>query len=92
LNIRWRRRPLRIVAADGPERIAPEWWTPVALAAGLQERARTRDYWRVEDTTGRRLWLYREGLYDAAGARTEGVTESAATKTLPRWYVHGLFA
>jgi protein ImuB len=87
LNIRWRRRPLRIVAADGPERIAPEWWTPwgtqTALAAGPQERARTRDYWRIEDTTGRRLWLYREGLYDAAGANTG---------PLPRWYVHGLFA
>jgi protein ImuB len=83
LNIRWRRRPLRIVAADGPERIAPEWWTPAALAAAPRDRARTRDYWRVEDTTGRRLWLYREGLYGAADASTE---------TLPRWYVHGLFA
>ncbi len=83
LNIRWRRRPLRIVAADGPERIAPEWWTPAGLAAGLHERARTRDYWRIEDSTGRRLWLYREGLYSAPGTPTE---------TLPRWYVHGLFA
>ncbi len=26
LRLRWRRRSLKIVAAEGPERIAPEWW------------------------------------------------------------------
>jgi protein ImuB len=95
LHIRWRRRPLRIVAADGPERIAPEWWTPGALATGggtgPQERAHTRDYWRVQDATGRRLWLYREGLYSAPGA-TPDVAQCAQPASLPRWYVHGLFA
>ncbi len=82
LKLRWRRRALRIVAVEGPERIAPEWWTPVALTASAQPD-RTRDYWRVEDASGRRLWLYREGLY---GARGDG------PGTSPRWYVHGLFA
>jgi protein ImuB len=38
----------------------------------------TRDYFRIEDTQGRRFWLYREGLY-GPGAQ-------------PRWFVQGLFA
>ena len=92
VHLRWRRRPLRIVAAQGPERIAPEWWRPAALAQdhGIvvsKTRLRhdaTRDYWRIEDATGRRLWLYREGFYGAADAD--------AVARPPRWYVHGLFA
>ena len=41
--------------AQGPERIAPEWWRRTG--------ERTRDYYVVEDTAGRRFWLYRAGLY-----------------------------
>lgn len=52
-RFRWRRADHRIHAAEGPERIAPEWW----LRAG-----RTRDYWRVEDTKGGCFWIYRHGL------------------------------
>jgi protein ImuB len=52
---RWRRATHRIVRAEGPERIAPEWWrTP---------QARARDYYRVEDEEGRRFWLFRAGAY-----------------------------
>ena len=52
------RRVWRIVAlAEGPERIAPEWWR-----AGPD--APTRDYYRVEDVEGRRFWVFREGLYE----------------------------
>ncbi len=50
---RWRRVAHRVARAEGPERIAPEWW-----------RAREtdeRDYWRVEDERGGRFWLYRAG-------------------------------
>jgi protein ImuB len=49
----WRGRTHRIRLADGPERIAPEWW---------RDDARTRDYYRVEDADGQRFWLYREGI------------------------------
>jgi protein ImuB len=52
----WRRMWRDIVASEGPERIAPEWWR-----RGSEEL--TRDYFRVEDRDGRRYWLYREGLY-----------------------------
>ncbi len=68
-RVRWRNQTLRIRHAAGPERIAGEWW---------RERAPTRDYYRVEDQDGRRLWLYRAGLY--------------RPDTPPRWFLHGLFA
>ena len=51
-----------VVAIEGPERIAPEWWK-------AQANALTRDYFRVEDINGQRFWLYREGLYDAETVR-----------------------
>jgi protein ImuB len=49
---------IRVARADGPERLAPEWWRDPAP----EDRA-TRDYYRVEDEAGRRFWLYRLGLY-----------------------------
>lgn len=51
----WRRVRRRVAFADGPERIAQEWWRGVP--------APTRDYFRVEDEEHRRYWLFREGLY-----------------------------
>ena len=55
---RWRKVLHRIARADGPERIAPEWWRAPGTTA-----TETRDYYRVEATCGRRFWLYRRGLY-----------------------------
>lgn len=55
LRFRWRRILHEVARAEGPERIAPEWWR-------AQQRP-TRDYYRVEDKDGRRFWLYRDGLY-----------------------------
>jgi protein ImuB len=55
-NFRWRRSLYRVAGAEGPERIAPEWWREKGAGP-------TRDYYRVEDEDGRRYWLYREGLY-----------------------------
>ena len=54
----WRRMAHRVVRADGPERIAPEWWRPPPRPG------RARDYYRVEDEAGRRYWIFRDGLYD----------------------------
>jgi protein ImuB len=61
LRFRWRRAMHEVVAAEGPERIAPEWWKG--------EQDLTRDYFRVEDAQGRRFWLYREGLYGGETAQ-----------------------
>jgi protein ImuB len=70
----WRGVTYYIAGSQGPERIGAEWWrTPYGKAKP------TRDYYLVEDFSGHRFWLYREGLY---GRET----------TDARWYVHGLFA
>ncbi len=55
-QFKWRRTFHRIVHAEGPERIAMEWW-------GSQDPMPTRDYFRVEDEMGQRFWLFRDGLY-----------------------------
>ncbi len=69
----WRRQTHRVTRYAGPERIAPEWWRD-------RPGTRLRDYFKVEDQMGRRLWLYREGLHsDGRGGD-------------PRWFVHGIFA
>jgi protein ImuB len=74
-RFRWRGEDHRIHCAEGPERIAPEWWLE-------KDGGGARDYYRVEDTAGRRFWVYHEGLYG----------ETAAGKGGPRWFMHGLFA
>jgi protein ImuB len=56
VRFRWRRVLHAVRRAEGPERIAMEWWR--SAQPGL-----TRDYFRVEDEAGRRFWLYRDGLY-----------------------------
>jgi protein ImuB len=69
----WRRQTRRVARYQGPERIAPEWWRD-------RPSTRLRDYFKVEDSTGLRLWLYREGLHDDGRGGD------------PRWFVHGMFA
>lgn len=54
----WRQCRRDVVRAEGPERIAMEWWR----SAGL-----TRDYFRVETSDGQRFWLYRDGLFRQNG-------------------------
>jgi len=55
----WRRVRRRVVRAEGPERIAAQWWSD------LDGRNTPRDYYAVEDNEGRRYWLFRDGLYGA---------------------------
>ncbi len=56
LRFRWRRVLHEVARAEGPERIAPEWWrAPAGTPA--------RDYYRLEDRDGRRFWVYRAGSY-----------------------------
>jgi protein ImuB len=54
----WRRVERRIVRAEGPQRIAPEWWDEIAT-----KKSGTRDYYRIEDDGGAGYWVFREGLY-----------------------------
>jgi protein ImuB len=72
----WRGQTHTITRAEGPERIAAEWWRqPLDHLPGYA--APTRDYYRVEDKEGRRFWVFRHGLFDE--------------QAHPRWYLHGLF-
>jgi protein ImuB len=43
-----------VIRAEGPERIAMEWWHDE------QGRALARDYFRVESRDGVRVWLFHE--------------------------------
>jgi protein ImuB len=57
VRFRWRQTLHEIVHAEGPERIAMEWWRDD------RGDALTRDYFRVQSRAGTRLWLYRQGIY-----------------------------
>jgi hypothetical protein len=51
---------------------------PIPASGERESAAAERDYYVVEDTDGRRFWLFRHGLY--------GSTPN------PQWFVHGIFA
>jgi protein ImuB len=54
----WRRVRYIVAQAEGPERIAMDWWRDE------QGHALTRDYFRVESREGVRVWLYRQGFFN----------------------------
>ena len=60
LRFRWRRALHEVIAAEGPERIEGAWWSE---HGGHPSGNLARDYFRVEDKTGLRFWLFRAGLY-----------------------------
>jgi protein ImuB len=72
----WKQDWQRIALSEGPERIAMEW------RRDNRGNRLTRDYFRVESTSGTRMWLYREGLYG----------REVKPPVMPRWYLQGLFA
>ena len=71
MQFRWRQCQYVRTSATGPERIMPEWWLD-----DPNWRSGTRDYWRVETSSGKRLWLF----YAHGGANSPG------------WFCHGEFA
>jgi protein ImuB len=70
---RWRGQLRRVSHAEGPERLAEEWWR---RPPGETAPSHVRDYYRVEDETGARYWLFRAGFYGGEEA--------------PKWWLHGL--
>lgn len=53
-RIQWRGRSYRIIRGVGPERIAAEWWEQYA-----DDPFEERDYFKIQDETGRWLWVFR---------------------------------
>ena len=84
VRFRWRRALHEVIAAEGPERIEGAWWSePGEHPSGSFASGNlARDYFRVEDKTGLRFWLFRAGLY-------RDLTQAAAA---PTWFLHGTFA
>ncbi len=76
----WRRLARAVIKAEGPERIAPEWWRTLHGANLAPIARRVRDYYRLEDEAGGRYWVFRLGLY-----------QQEAEDGAPAWYMHGLF-
>lgn len=74
LRFRWRRALHEVIAAEGPERIEGAWWS--------EHGGPARDYFRVEDKSGLRFWLFRSGLY----------RDLAQGAGAPTWFLHGTFA
>jgi protein ImuB len=56
----WRKVRHQIGKADGPERIAPEWWQG-------DKDGPSRDYYRVETDQGGRFWIFRDAPADEGG-------------------------
>ena len=79
-SFRRRGRSHRLRAAEGPERLECEWW---------REDGPRRDYYLVEDETGCRYWLFREGGGDSEGARACGRMQDPEGGS--RWFLHGVF-
>lgn len=75
VQFQWRFGHHLIKRAQGPERISLEWWRHP-----LGQEHEARDYYHLEDSEGRRFWLYRDGLY-----------RNMKKGTSLRWYVQGLF-
>lgn len=49
LRFEWRHQIHESTRAEGPERLGGEWWR--------EDGPGLRDYWRIETSAGRRLWL-----------------------------------
>lgn len=69
----WRGVRRRVKRADGPERVFGEWWKRDA------ELEAVRDYFRVEDETGERYWIFRAGDGEDPATGSHG------------WFMHGIF-
>ncbi len=54
VRLSWHGQTLRVLNSIGPERIAPMWWR----CEGSTNT--TRDYFKVQDETGRWWWIYRD--------------------------------
>lgn len=91
LRFKWRRALHDVIAAEGPERIEGVWWSEqdsTTFSAGNL----ARDYFRVEDKSGLRFWLFRAGLYRDLERADVAKNEKFGAPAAPAWFLHGTFA
>lgn len=106
LRFTWRRREYRVVRAEGPERIAPEWWRSLPSPSPGQEAERLGEGdgctggsaaafgERVARPPAQRVRDYYR-VEDRAGGRywlyRDGLYDRVGEEGAPRWFLHGLF-
>lgn len=81
----------RVATATGPERMTWAWWRD-----DPDWRETVRDYWRIEDSLGRRLWLFRriteaEAEAEAGAEAGAGGGGSGPDARPAGWFLHGIF-
>ena len=84
----WRRMRHVVLHAEGPERIALEWWR------GRSGLVLMRDYFRVESREGLRVWVFRSWPKPQPQEDEEQADpklEFVRRRTIG-WFVHGVFA
>jgi protein ImuB len=90
----WRRMRHVVLRAEGPERIAMEWWRD---RSGL---VLMRDYFRVESREGLRVWIFRSWMRPKTPEEKEQESDQKEEWYLGqeidqppiRWFLHGVFA
>jgi protein ImuB len=84
----WRRTRYVVLHAEGPERIAMEWWRD------RSDFVLMRDYFRVETREGVRAWIFRS--WPKPQTQEEKEQEYPKEEFVRRrtigWFVHGVFA
>lgn len=81
----WRDACYHVAIAEGPERIAPEWWRGA-------HNAHPRDYFRIEAEGGFRAWIFRQDALRKIRQIQDDGTEKDIVELQAHWFLHGLMA
>ncbi len=99
LSFTWRRVTHRVARAEGPERIAPEWWrhlrapdvAPARALAHAQEGALGELVAKPPAGRPRDYYAIEDETGGAYWVFREGLYQRAGEDGPPRWFMHGLF-
>lgn len=81
----WRDACYHVAIAEGPERIAPEWWRG-------ESNVHPRDYFRIEAEGGFRAWIFRQDTLRKIIQIEDDGSEREVVEPETRWFLHGLMA
>jgi len=102
LVVWWRGRPRRVVAMEGPERIAEPWWRRDDLMPGDPALPQIREYWRCRFEGDLWVWVFREVTRECRERACPSDCERSCRKAHAndrvdfrredRWFLHGIWA
>lgn len=97
----WRRVMRRVRKAEGPERLAPEWWReleriaprrmPAAVPTGLERDEQSRGLDRPRPSRPRDYYRIEDGGGGRYWVFREGLYGELDEVDAPQWFLHGLF-